>query len=122
MFRIAVDPSQQTLCTVENLIFGSKGEFRSELSPKGVARWVFLLLEIDHFHDPENMPTKWGVGQYCDLGPGAAAVTMGRTWIHIRYHAAGPDEAKAREWFLKNDHVRENGELGPHVPSGRAVR
>lgn len=112
----------QTLVVVENLIFGTRGSFRSELSPQRLAELAFLFLEIDYFPDARNNPPQWGTGQYCDNGSAAVAVVLGPNRVTLRYHAAG-DEAEAKAWFLANDHVRADGCLGSHArkPKRRAV-
>jgi hypothetical protein len=106
----------RTLVVVENLIFGTRGSFRTDSSPARIAQWVFMCLEIDDFPDPAMRPTEWGTGDYCDNGPAAAAVALGPNRVTVRYHAAGSQE-EAAEWFLANAHVLADGTLGGH---GRA--
>ncbi len=117
----AVPPS--TLVIVENLCFGTRGSFRCPLTPQRVAEWALMLIEIDFLDSPEKKKT-WPRpdAEYCDCGPVAVWIALGPNRVLLRYHAVG-DLAEARGWFLKNDHCREDGRLGPHVQAtGRTVR
>ncbi len=116
------DAPSSTLVIVENLIFGTRGSFRSELSPQRLAELALMFLEIDYFPDAATNPPQWGSGQYCDYGSAAVAVILGPNRVTLRYHAAG-DVAEAKAWFLANDHVRADGRLGRHrrTAKGRAV-
>jgi hypothetical protein len=104
-----------TLVVVENLVFGSRGSFRSEMTPDRVAEWALILLRFVFCPDGTGFT---GPVDYCDEGSAAVAIFLSANRVLLRYHAAG-DLAEARAWFLKNDHLRSDGCMGPYVETKR---
>ena len=121
--EIGMNQEPSTLVVVENLIFGTRGSFHADIPPDRVAQWILMCLEIDAFPDPDTQPPRWGNTEYCDNESAAVAVMIGPNRVTVRYHAVSSRE-EAEKWFRENDHVRENGTLGPHsgIHEWRAAR
>ena len=101
---------KRTVVTVENLVTGSRGKFRSFLAPEPIAEWAFMLMELEDSPDPAA-PMRRKSGEYCDNGFAALAVSLERRRATLRYHAIG-DRTAALEWFILNGHLREDGCIG----------
>ncbi len=127
-----VDSQCSTLVVVENEIFGTRGSFRTELTPRRVAEFALFFIEVDFIEAGEVHFIEAGTvkassfprpnAEYCDCGSAAVAIVLGPNRVLLRYHAVG-DLTEARRWFLRNDHLRADGAMGPHVQeTGRTVR
>ena len=117
-----VDSRGSTLVLVENLCFGTRGSFRTELTPRRVAEFALCFLELDFIEAGTVKAWPRPDAEYCDCGSAAVAIVLGPNRVLLRYHAIG-DLPEARRWFLANEHLRADGAMGPHVQeTGRAVR
>jgi hypothetical protein len=101
-----------TLVIVENLVHGSRGQFRSNQSPESFTRFALALIRGAAFNEAAYEPE---AHDYCDNEPVGVFIAVRAHHVLIRYHATGDTEA-ARHWLENIEHVREDGRLGVHEP------
>ena len=94
-----VDSQCSTLVVVENEIFGTRGSFRTELTPRRVAEFALFFIEVDFIEAGEVHFIEAGTvkassfprpnAEYCDCGSAAVAIVLGPNRVLLRYHAVG---------------------------------
>ncbi len=115
---------------VENLIFGTRGSFRTPQPPAEFAEFALFVFQAQEPGTPGIAPPEKEIYQlfrgvtlpvidnWCDHEPVGLFVLIDGNVVLLRYHCTG-DPENARRWLQTNDHILCDGRIGPHVARDR---